>query len=552
MTFWIDEALSLTEGYGTRECNLFRERIFRAHAFLANPLATDYVRTAKAKGYVAANDRLRQFHERLILGPSFQGIYISSPEEEVKRFSEHRSLQMSGLFGRYVKRVGLRKAAKRIDVRLKSYGFRLPVIDLSKAKDEEVAGAIARVSDSAWWRRQVRRLQELVLESVCIDLGLVNLKKGRYASNHCVERKTKQWQRNEAILASLEAENDLGQVFNLLDLYKRGVSNLVNRRHELMTRISGFEGYAKEQGDRGVFYTITAPSKYHAYHSKPCVANPKYNGATPADTQEYFNTLWARMRAAFKHAGVNPYGVRVVEPHHDGTPHWHLLLFMAPHEIEAVTAIFQRYALAEDGNEAGAIQHRLKVENIDPNKGSAVGYIAKYIAKNIDGEHVGADLYGEDAIAGAVRIRAWASNWNIRQFQFIGGPSVTAWREARRFATSEAAEETLARIGSEHLSAIIEACDKGDFKAFIELSGGATAARKEQPLRAFHVAKETPNKYGEVIKKLMGLCYQGIEEIKTRLREWAIRPVDVAKRAETFGMGFALGGANAPPLEFCQ
>lgn len=552
MTFWIDGALSLTEGYGTRECHLFRERIFSAHALLAHPLAEDYVRTAKANGYVAANNRLRQFHERLILGPSFKGMFIDSPDDEVKRFAEERSLQMSGLFGRYAKRIGLRKAAKRIKLRLKGYGFRFPLEHLSKAKDEEIAGAIARVSDATWWRRQVRKLQELVLESVCIDLGLVNLKKGRYASNYCVERKTKQWHRNQEILASLEAENDLGQVFNLLDLYKRGVSNLVNRRHELMTRISGYEGYAKEQGDKGVFYTITAPSKYHAYHSKPCVSNPKYNGATPADTHEYFNTLWTRMRSAFKHAGVNPYGVRVVEPHHDGTPHWHLLLFMAPHEIETVTAIFQRYALAEDGNEAGARQHRLKIESIDPNKGSAVGYIAKYIAKNIDGEHVGADLYGEDAIAGAVRIRAWASNWSIRQFQFIGGPSVTAWREARRFATSEAAEETLTRIGSEHLSAIIEACDKGDFKAFIELSGGATAARKEQPLRAFHVAKETPNKYGEVIKKLMGLCYQGIEEIKTHLREWAIRPVDVAKRAETFGMGFALGGANAPPLEFCQ
>lgn len=269
---------------------------------------------------LAGNNRLRQFHERLILGPSFQGIYIGSPDEEVKRFSEHRSLQMSGLFSRYAKRIGLRKAAKRTDIRLKSYGFRLPLKDLSRANDDEIAGALARVSDSAWWRRQVRKLQELVLEGVCIDLGLVNLKKGRYASNYCVERKTKQWKQNEGILASLETENDLGQVFNLLELYNRGVSNLINRRHELMTRVSGYEGYAKEQGDIGVFYTITAPSKYHAYHSKPCVPNPKYDGSTPAETHGYLNTLWSRMRAAFKHAGVNPYGVRVVEPHHDGTP----------------------------------------------------------------------------------------------------------------------------------------------------------------------------------------------------------------------------------------
>lgn len=132
-----------------------------------------------------------------------------------------------------------------------------------------------------------------------------------YASTFSVTRKWQQWQRNEAILASLEAENDLGQVFNLLDLAKRGVSNLVNRRNELMTRIAGLEGYAKEQGHTAVFYTMTVPSKYHAYHSKPCRPTPKYNNATPAETHAYFNKIWARIRAAFKHEEIKLYGIRV-------------------------------------------------------------------------------------------------------------------------------------------------------------------------------------------------------------------------------------------------
>ena len=56
----------------------------------------------------------------------------------------------------------------------------------------------------------------------------------------------------------------------------------------------------------------------------------------------------------------------------------------------------RRYALAE----AGADRHRFQVEHIDPNKGSAVVYIAKYIAKKIGGECISADFYGGDAIAG--------------------------------------------------------------------------------------------------------------------------------------------------------
>ncbi len=547
MSLWTDEALTITEGYGTHECRPFRAKIFDAHSFLCLILAKKYVRTAKAKDYVAANDELRRYSERLVLGARFQGIYIDSPDEDVKRFAEQRSLHMTGLFGRYIKYLCLSKVARKIQLSLKPFGFELPLKNLEQAKDEEILGAIARVSDSAWWRREIRNLQERTLESLFIELGLVNRIAGIYASTFSVTRKWHQWQRNEAILASLEAENDLGQVFNLLDLAKRGVSNLVNRRNELMTRIAGLEGYAKEQGHAAVFYTMTAPSKYHAYYSKPCRPNPKYNKATPADTHAYFNKIWSRIRAAFKHEKIKPYGIRVVEPHHDGTPHWHMLFFMAPNQVERATQIIKRYALAEDGQEAGAELRRLKVEHIDPSKGSAIGYVAKYIAKNIDGEHVGADLYGHDAIDSAIRIRAWASIWNIRQFQFIGSPSVTVWREARRFATSEATQETLERIGSEHLTAIVDACDKGDFKTFVELSGGATTPLKEQPLRALHVAKETPNKYGEAIKKLIGLCFQGIETIKTHTHEWIVRTVDLSTKRNEFGIGFALGGANAPP-----
>lgn len=71
-------------------------------------------------------------------------------------------------------------------------------------------------------------------------------------------------------------------------------------------------------------------------------------------------------------------------------------------------------------------------------------------------------------------------------------------------------------------------------------------------LARVHVVKESPNKYGEAIKKLIGLCFQGIETIKTHIREWIVRPVDLSTKKNEFGMGFALGGANAPPLKFCQ
>lgn len=75
-----------------------------------------------------------------------------------------------------------------------------------------------------------------------------------------------------------------------------------------------------------------------------------------------------------------------------------------------------------------------------PEEGGATGYIAKYIAKNLDGHAVGEDWEAETlAEEGATAAGAWANWHGIRQFQQIGGPSVSVWRECRRLKDPEGA-----------------------------------------------------------------------------------------------------------------
>ncbi|MBS1212386.1 MAG: replication protein, partial [Proteobacteria bacterium] len=131
---------------------------------------------------------------------------------------------------------------------------------------------------------------------------------------------------------------------------------------------------------------------------------------------------------------IQIYGIRVCEPQHDGTPHWHLLLFMEARNAETAGSVLRDYALREDGDEPGAQQHRFESVAIDWNKGTAAGYIAKYVSKNIDGFGLEDDLNGHDAKQTAPRVEARASTWGIRQFQQIGGPPVTIWRELRRLS----------------------------------------------------------------------------------------------------------------------
>ncbi|WP_262404538.1 replication endonuclease [Aggregatibacter actinomycetemcomitans] len=109
----------------------------------------------------------------------------------------------------------------------------------------------------------------------------------------------------------------------------------------------------------------------------------KWQGADPRQTHAYLNKVLQQLCTLFAKRDIGFFGMRGVEPHHDATPHWHLLLYIDARHKDEVIRLFKAKALELDGDEFGAKKHRCRVDEIDKEKGSAVSYIAKYIAKNI-------------------------------------------------------------------------------------------------------------------------------------------------------------------------
>lgn len=396
-------------------------------------------------------------------------------------------------------------------------GFGLPIPKISKSVT--LTGAVKRMQDNTWWLHKLRKAVNRTLEKILIHLKQVNSKKGKYCSDLTLKRRRAQKANQLRLLDSLLLVNENEQVYSLKEISEKNVSNPTNRRHELMTRMAGFEKLSKQAKHDAAFITLTCPSKYHNSYALSGDRNPNWNGATPYDGQQYLNLVWSRIRAEFERNQIKVYGFRTCEPQHDGTPHWHLLLFLKPSDLDTLTSIIMHYSLQEDGEERGAKENRLDIKHIDQKKGSATGYIAKYISKNTDAEGLDCDLDGDDASISAARIEAWARCWGIRQFQQIGAGSVTVWRELRRLSDLECQDQKLAEI---HCAA-----DEGDWAGFVASMGGVFCIRAEQAIRPFYA--EIFNKVtgqikqswfdGLITKKLKGIVHKG-REIITRIHEW--------------------------------
>ncbi len=371
-----------------------------------------------------------------------------------------------------------------------------------------------RLLSSKWWRRALRTHWTRQGETHLRAIGLIQRRKQVYASDHMVRCRAGRKARNAAILKSLVAVSDMGDQLELFQLAKGSQSNPAIRRAELMVRLRGFEEIAKARGDVADFFTLTCPSAFHATHVNGS-KNERFEGHKPRDAQAWLCRMWARVRAKIKRLSLVVYGFRIAEPHHDGTPHWHMVLFGPSASADTLRTIIESVWLSEYHGEPGARIHRVKVQRIDPAKGSAAGYLAKYVAKNIDGFEVGEDFETEktQASESCERVQSWASAHGIRQFQQIGGPTVGLWREAFRVSDQCAVAP---------IAALRRASAEGQWADFIRGNGGILAGRRG----TCAVWRERSGEftgYGELRSaEAVGLvCAQG--RVRTRLKVWRIQ-----------------------------
>ena len=413
-----------------------------------------------------------------------------------------------------------------------SAGFKIPhgekIENDKRIRSEHIDSALIRLTCEKWWFKQMRTTQRRMVEHVAIACGEVRANAASYISNQSFQEWQLQQRKNHDYLRAMIIENidNPEEQVELFDMFLKSSSNPALRRNEMMVRLRGLEEWAEENNNEALFLTLTAPSSFHAGNG-----NKKWSGVNPRETQNYLNKVWQQFRALLSKRNIKFYGMRVAEPHKDGTPHWHALAYVPAEHKEEVIRLFKQKALELDGNEKGAAEHRCKVEECDKAKGSATAYIAKYIAKNIDGFALAGEVSDEDPTLNlhdnALRVRAWASRWGIRQFQFYGGASISVWRELRRLISGQADDEIINKAQA-------AAGIANDYAAYMDIQGGALAKRTDQPIKLDYETKPA-NKYGEQRKAIIGLANRfSLKQVISRTKKWQIkkRPQDFAQRTE--------------------
>ena len=188
-------------------------------------------------------------------------------------------------------------------------------------------------------------------------------------------------------------------------------SSAKKRAAKLYVRGLGLEKYCSKIGLQGFFVTLTLPSQYHP---NPSRGQNTWDGVTPTESHNELQRRWRQFQREFGRKCGKPRGVRVEEPHRDGCPHWHLLIYVDASKEATLRDLFGRYF----GNETAA-----KVVQIDPAKGTGASYLMKYILPAIDAS-------GDTQ---AARYQAHRAVWGKRAIQFFdfAGAS-TIWDELRR------------------------------------------------------------------------------------------------------------------------
>ena len=311
-------------------------------------------------------------------------------------------------------------------------------------------------SDPATWRRKLRKTGLFAQGLMTATLAMANNGK-HYCSDHTtvhyVERKAKERQYLAKKCVTFEKRDGSQKSISLLEIADQKMSADIA---EVYAINKAYEHEAHRLNLDAYFITLTLPGEYHP---SPRRCNGGKNEDWTADTGPdragaELQKMWRNIMRDIKKIPefLGAFGMKVLEPHKDGCPHLHAMLYLPatyqknedglfsyePTE-EILNEIIARYVPGEHQREVRLIQ---KDETGETATMSPASYVMKYILKSMKDAGDRPDLLianlkskdpeirqaAREELA-RFRHKAWLSTLGRRGFSFVGMRGVrTIWR----------------------------------------------------------------------------------------------------------------------------
>ena len=252
-----------------------------------------------------------------------------------------------------------------------------------------------------------------------------------YCSNETLNREQIKRKDNEEKLSRYKVVNTTTKAEE--SLLSIALSNEKNRINELYFTAKSLEKLATEKKYKWMFVTLTAPPKYHP---NPIKGRRSYDPSVGIKgSHEYIKLRWVQIRSILNERGVKAspehyFGFRTVEPHKDGSIHWHLLIFANKNIQKSLTdAIFEKFPAKNSAE--------IVFGKEGDGSASAATYLYKYIAKSVSREKIKYDTTTESAkdnkreekdlasLRSKDRVQAALKSLGIRQYQIFGVCNLT-------------------------------------------------------------------------------------------------------------------------------
>ena len=402
---------------------------------------------------------------------------------------------------------------------------------------------LLRFMDEKWWHRKLRRrLPALTLEfhrqqqtryEYCDKNTIRALSTLKYESVKWMDRQT---------LIPEDTESDIKlpliQVASSLELSKQAL---------FFSKCAALQKQAVENGQTAAMITITVPGSWRA-------GRDEYH--TIRECRRWLTKIENRVAATKKKIEkkekrtISVHMVKATQPHRDGTPHRHIFIVGTKEDIQTIYEIYRIQALKECGDEAGALEHRTKIdyageifdfkdEDSTDNRINFAQYVMRYCQRFAlrDINSLDPDNIKESDILEILEKRkeeTWFMATGTRRYSFSGLPPDYVWysiyRQTHRdyFSHCKMDDEGkpierffdfVTRFYPEQLHDLILAVNAGDYYAFWQ---------RIKTLGFERIQNEKRNSYEESIKQTIGCVILGHEFLLKDIA-WKIVETDVEK-----------------------